>query len=509
MPNSISINAVDGKKYKYIIMDDIKEKIETMIDAYREGKLVPIICDDVYTYKLDNKNVTLNSYIITNLHNYYKNFIMNKSEIEDIQQHGLYGVSIINQQVKDNSIFKKIYNFIIDGNSIRPGIGIRESVKKILTIGDFPLIITTSPFPIIESILSQEKYSSIWYGLNHDYKKSKLPQKCIYHLFGKSNRLNGNDWAYDEFQMLRFLKKLNTPENSPKELNLDDKVLLILGNNTPSWLFRFILCPLFGEGIPQKNDTRIGYYYNEGNDIDYTINSFLRDISFDKGEKMDEFLNELSKDLKPTAINSDDSNSYDVFLSYASEDKELAKMICDNLEEQGLKIWYDRKDIHEGGYFDWIINGLKKSSYYMPIITEKYIEKHQYALMVKGILDKNGININNLPLGNTDSDKILLDKFVGINAKDVSALHRETLIANHYFKDKRINGKECVLPVIVSCNNSVTAVYVEKMADSNDNFSKLPTSLFFRKQMFTFSLEQRKFEDGFDYTRYKKQNTNE
>lgn len=489
-------------------MDDIKEKIETMIDAYREGKLVPIICDDVYTYTQDNKFSTLNSYIIDNLHKKYKNLEICEEEISDFLHSGLYGVSVINQHVNDNSIYKKIYNLVVDENSIHHGIGIRDSIKKILVAGNFPLVITTSPFPIIESILSHEEYQSIWYDLNHDYKKSELPSKCIYHLFGKANRINGNDWVYDEFQMLRFLKKLNTPENSPKELNLDDKVLLILGNNTPSWLFRFILCPLFGEGIPQKNDTRIGYYYNDNNDMDCTINSFLRDISFEKGDKMDEVLDELSKRIKPTVINNDDSGIYDIFLSYASEDEERVRIIRDNLEKQGLRTWFDRKEIHEGGYFDWIIKGLEKSNYYMPIITKKYIEKHQCTLMVKGILDKRGIDIDDLPLGNTKSNKDLLDKYIGINDDVVSALQRETLIANHYFKDKRISERECILPLIVD-SNSITPASVEDMANSNNDLVRLPTPLFFRKQMFTFSLEQRKFENSFDYTRYKKQNTDE
>lgn len=75
---------------------------------------------------------------------------------------------------------------------------------------------------------------------------------------------------------------------------------------------------------------------------------------------------------------------YDVFISHASEDKEsFADALCKELQEAGIKVWYDTLSIAWGDSLRAKIdNGLKKSKYGIVIISRDYIKKGwtQYEL---------------------------------------------------------------------------------------------------------------------------------
>ncbi|HPK34669.1 MAG TPA: TIR domain-containing protein [Oscillospiraceae bacterium] len=75
---------------------------------------------------------------------------------------------------------------------------------------------------------------------------------------------------------------------------------------------------------------------------------------------------------------------YDVFISHASEDKEsFADELCHELQEAGIKVWYDALSISWGDSLrKKIDNGLKKSKYGIVVLSNYYIQKGwtQYEL---------------------------------------------------------------------------------------------------------------------------------
>lgn len=68
---------------------------------------------------------------------------------------------------------------------------------------------------------------------------------------------------------------------------------------------------------------------------------------------------------------------YDVFISHASEDKEsFADELCQELQNAGIKVWYDALSMTWGDSLrSKIDNGLKKSKYGIVIISKDYIQK--------------------------------------------------------------------------------------------------------------------------------------
>lgn len=76
----------------------------------------------------------------------------------------------------------------------------------------------------------------------------------------------------------------------------------------------------------------------------------------------------------------DDELKYDVFISYASEDKEsFADNFAQALKNNGVKVWYDRNEIDWGDSLRKEIDeGLRKSRYGVIILSNNYISEDKY-----------------------------------------------------------------------------------------------------------------------------------
>ena len=59
-----------------------------------------------------------------------------------------------------------------------------------------------------------------------------------------------------------------------------------------------------------------------------------------------------------------------VFLSYASQDAEAAKKICDALRAVGVEVWFDQNELTGGDQWDQKIRGqVKACALFVPIIS--------------------------------------------------------------------------------------------------------------------------------------------
>ena len=115
------------------------------------------------------------------------------------------------------------------------------------------------------------------------------------------------------------------------------------------------------------------------------------------------------------------SYEYDVFLSYAIEDKiELASELCLKLEQSGLKVWYAGNELIVGeSIHDIIMEGLTKSQFGVILVTNTYFEKHWtlkelYTLMAR----------------EQDGPRVVIPVFHKITPKEV-AIH-DTLLAEKW-----------------------------------------------------------------------------
>lgn len=108
--------------------------------------------------------------------------------------------------------------------------------------------------------------------------------------------------------------------------------------------------------------------------------------------------------ITPMAIRgimlSDKRETYDVFISHASEDKEeFVDELVSELRALGVNVWYDTSEVKWGHSIrERIDDGLKKSLYGIVILSPDYIAERKYWTKVEldGLFQKDSVQSNRL-----------------------------------------------------------------------------------------------------------------
>jgi hypothetical protein len=65
-----------------------------------------------------------------------------------------------------------------------------------------------------------------------------------------------------------------------------------------------------------------------------------------------------------------------VFLSYASQDADAARRICDALRAAGIEVWFDQSELRGGDAWDQSIrNQIKTCALFLPVISKHTHER--------------------------------------------------------------------------------------------------------------------------------------
>ena len=261
-----------------------------------------------------------------------------------------------------------------------------ERLRRLLSIRQFPFIITTSFTPVIEQAMQ-----NIWKdelrvmkfnnnpSENSDIKNgADLRKPTIYYMFGKVGA-GAHKYVLTDIDLLDFVSSWLSNDNKarPKNLcnELKDKYLLMLGNTYSDWLFRFIWYSM------RKPD--LGHGMLAYDTLDESLINFLeRTETFTKqntSDVIDQILARLDKKLKEneaTKFNKPEENM-DVFISYSRSDTQVAEQLYKALTAQGKRVWYDKYNLTDGGLFmDEIRKAIKTAKYFVPILTPN-IEKEK------------------------------------------------------------------------------------------------------------------------------------
>ena len=475
--------------------DEIVHDIKVLL---RNESLIPVICEDMYEYEnpQTHERQTLHSYIVEKVIDKFvrkgKNIEMSEQELHSIVNEGYYGFSLLQAKLGCD-IYKELYNSVINDEIINVGITLKNEVKEFLEECKLPLIITTCCFPILEKELTS-RYKGYWCELETKNDKP-LPDTCVYHLFGKA-RLSNSNWGYNDKQLLRFLRSAYSSDYALSNLTAaigrlnSRKTLLILGNDSPDWLFRFILTPIYGGAV---YDDGIGYYISdEGRSEDESLNLFLRDIKFEKESQLIEVLESVTNKIKNSNVltTSNQNTEFDFFVAHAGDDRETAVKLVKKLRNHGLKVWVDYENIKDGQYWQRIMDALKKSSYFLPLVTEVYIQKIKKVDKVNAALNEIGIK----ELSFTMDECVKLENYL-------EGVQIELLLAEKWLKGHKKDPYS--IPVILKgaevYGSSITTSYLRKMSE---NSKWLPQILFWGIQMYEFD-EKDTQSFVLDWDRYK------
>ena len=396
------------------------------------NKLVPLLGDDVFQIIENGHSQSIQSYVVELFFEKFSRKLAHVSEeSEQMKIDGYYGISKLRRALGSPKDFDYQYASFV--NDVKDKITLHPSVLEYIKTVRPKLIVTTSPFDIIDRILSEE-YDSLWFDPeNSENFRNVTNDATICHIFGQAGQCNVK-WVMGEEELLAFLHAWNNNKSlSSNFLNrFNNQGMLVLGcDELPNWIFRFLWYPLGqnsndkGKGFLLIDKREKESEFEQGIDFinkDLSFLEFLERINYEKSENMYALLDAVVQEVK-SQKRGKHNQTHDFFISYASEDKELAMQIKKKLSEYGLDVWIDKERPKEldGQYWTGISQAIDHSRYIMPIVTRNYIErffnKKRICENTISALEEEThhfIDILRAKYNNNDDDKEMLSKIIPI-----------------------------------------------------------------------------------------------
>lgn len=353
---------------------------DKLIDQIIRGNVVPVLGADIL---IDN-STNLHQLLIASLANSFR-LKQRPASFSELIYSREYRERYSNREVRLGNIYKLV-NQVFAARRFEPS----RQLKQLLSIRQFPFVITTSFTPVVEHAMCEiwgdelrVKVFSNNPSLNDDIKDATgLRKPTVYYMFGKVGG-GAQTYALTDTDMLDFCASWLNDNQRPKNLcnELKDKYLLMLGNNYSDWLFRFIWYSMRKQNL--------GYGMLGYDELDESLINFLdRAEVFTKQnptDVIDQIVSRLDKKLgenEQTKFNKPEENC-DVFISYSRRDSNVAERLYRALSAQGKRVWYDRFNLTTGGRFmDEIRKAIRTAKYFVPIlshnITDEKDESHVY-----------------------------------------------------------------------------------------------------------------------------------
>lgn len=275
---------------------------------------------------------------------------------------------------------------VIEANDYSAQEDVSNSLISLIRTGMFRFVFTTSFDPLVEIAMKEQfekvRIMNIYDKTNRDIKhKSDFEIPTVYYLFGKAMMPKENEtikkFVATDNDALEVLKKWQLDMSNSNILRYaEDKYLLTLGCTQQDWLFRFIWYTLKGGGSKLSKGFVAGHDSSESLSHYLKMNNILIDNDAEKLTK--KILDVLNKD-EDTKWETPQRNC-DVFLSYSRTDSDIASRLYESLTSQGLKVWYDKKNLggrHGGRFMDILRESIDTSTLFIAILSQSISEQAQ------------------------------------------------------------------------------------------------------------------------------------
>jgi hypothetical protein len=413
-----------------------------LIDQIVSGNVIPVIGPDVLIDKQGQDGDNIHNFLINGLSKYY-NLSKHYKSFTDLI-YDMQNTPFINKKEIDK-IYLKLAGAIAKMN-VEPS----KKLTALLATKLFPFVITTSFTPVVEKAMVNiwgEKLKVMKFCDNPPedndiVDEEDLRTPTVYYMFGKYSNC-AHRYVLTDNDMLNFCSSWLSDVRRPKNLcnELKNKYVLMLGNDYPDWLFRFIWFSIRKDNM---SDAMLAY-----DNVDESLINFLeRNEAFtqqNQEEVIDQILLRLQNkmiDNEKTKFNKPKDNM-DIFISYSRSDRELAEALYKELTLQGKNVWFDKNNIAAGDNFmDEINKSIYTAKFFVPILSENitkernmphiYRKEWKMAIDVESSMGRKYIipvapenyDINNAPI---PSDLAKLDMVKYNNINDVSKVAIEII----------------------------------------------------------------------------------
>jgi hypothetical protein len=385
--------------------------------AVAERSVIPVVGQELFSIQIDGERKSLDCYLARKLAERLRvpttdlpaDCTINEVACRFLQQPG----------ARREDLYRRMNSILTELAKQQPPTP--PVLKKLAEISDFQFFLTTSFDFLLEQAINEVRFDGqpntdvYAYSLNdcRDIPRelTRFSKPVVFHLLGRYS-VQPN-YALTEEDTLEFMHALQSETRRPRLLldELKKHHLLLLGASYSNWLSRFFLRILRNERLtlPKGTDSYIAdtvIQQDASLSLFYSSPLSYGTKIFPEGSA-EQFVNELHtrwSAINPEPAQKDalqpvlqDSESADesaalgasppvemqmaegaVFLSYASEDIALVRLVKEGLERAGLIVWFDKKYLEAGDNYDMKIQrSIRKCCLFVPFIsrnTERRVE---------------------------------------------------------------------------------------------------------------------------------------
>jgi len=364
---------------------EVEELLDIILEHIHDGKVIPVIGEDLIRVEHDGRQVYFYPYIASKL-------AERLDLIKDLPQEPNLNDVIyahLSRSRRRGEIHSRIRPILNEAKFC----GLPEDLVRLAGIRRFNLFISLTFDSLLAEAIDKVRFGGdkrtqeLGYcpGRPIDLPASPedLVNPVVYHLLGKLSA-QPDEYVLTDEDMLEFLYDMQRVDPPPLlRAALRENHLLFIGCTFSDWLARFFI-----RSVRRRRLSR-DYAVMEAlvNDVEHHSNliAFLthfspgtRIVSCSPGEfvalllsrylpRADEIERRISWQTLPVMT---DAQADKVFLSYATEDSNAARRLYDVLGSQGIEIWFDAVSLKGGDFWELQIERrIRDCSYFLPIIS--------------------------------------------------------------------------------------------------------------------------------------------
>ncbi|MGI8955651.1 MAG: toll/interleukin-1 receptor domain-containing protein [Chthoniobacterales bacterium] len=378
-------------------MSDDSRNWGKLLQAIADGNVIPIVGRGLLRIQVDGREQFLYDYLATQLASRLEVKCDPAASIDQVVAAYLHA----DEENERGEVTRKtleILNSLQDADGRFP---VPDPLRKLADIEPLRLFLSTTVDPLLAKALGSPDDHVFFYSPNADLKDiprgyAGLPNRVVFHLFGKSTGLPTDSALIDE-ETLEFIWKLHD-ESSTRLANLFDELrnkrLLLIGNSHPDWLARFFLRLArkerlnFGDKRTPREFVADGAVVGDARLRDFLENFSPQTKSFGVANPI-EFVDQLAErwDAFPgkppprklgAPLARASAKPPAVFISYASQDHEAVERLQDMLGRAGLDVWFDKTCLQSGdSWWSKIEEKITTCDVFIPVISANTNQRYE------------------------------------------------------------------------------------------------------------------------------------
>jgi hypothetical protein len=372
-------------------MDAISESwFDDLIEYIKDGKVIPVVGQDVF--QLSNDGETVYNRIAKKLAVGLGLSVAPTDETSTLDD---LVFKYVRSGGRQGDIYARIRR-IFREDFANDGFEIPEAVRKLVSIPQFDLFVSTTFDPLLETAINKVRFDGAPRtkvlsftksgGKDLGADKADLADPVVYHLFG--NLETSLDYAINEEDILDFLCELMKDEKQPARLfdELKDNHLLLIGCSYSAWLSYFFIRVARGEKLLSFNRNWTEFYIDQKQHIHHEQIVFLERVSpatLVRSFSAVEFIDRLAERLTTTSaqVARPAGGGFEpgaIFISYAREDWAAASALNAALQKLNLPTWLDQVELQGGESWETSIRRqINSCSCFIPVISRAAVARSE------------------------------------------------------------------------------------------------------------------------------------